>query len=81
MKHAKAQALTGMVAQTGGCLKAGPVTQALDKPTGGIACYAPTKRAVLEVSPGTQDLSEIRDAGRYASYVVQTACGRPIRAF
>eukprot|EP00969_Alexandrium_andersonii_P008117 352826-Alexandrium_andersonii.AAC.1 len=66
MKHAKAQALTGMVVRAGGCLKAGPVTEALDKPTGGIACYAPAKRAVLEISPETQDLAEIRAAGRYA---------------
>eukprot|EP00969_Alexandrium_andersonii_P176095 7786368-Alexandrium_andersonii.AAC.1 len=63
MKQSKAHALTGMMAQAGGCLAAGPVTEALDKPTGGIACYAPGKRAVLEVRPETDDLREIRAAG------------------
>eukprot|EP00969_Alexandrium_andersonii_P097213 4291130-Alexandrium_andersonii.AAC.1 len=36
---------------------------------------------MLEINPETHDLAEIRGAGRYASYIVHTACGRPIRAF
>eukprot|EP00969_Alexandrium_andersonii_P140758 6226267-Alexandrium_andersonii.AAC.1 len=63
MNKSKAQALTGVVAQAGGCLEAGPVTEALGKPTGGIACCAPSKRAVLEVRPETDDLLDIRAAG------------------
>eukprot|EP00969_Alexandrium_andersonii_P365767 15466970-Alexandrium_andersonii.AAC.1 len=70
-----------MVAQAGGSLQAGPVTEALGKPAGGSACYAPKRRAVLEVRPETEDLKEIRAAGRHASYIVQTARGGPIRAF
>eukprot|EP00969_Alexandrium_andersonii_P358183 15450475-Alexandrium_andersonii.AAC.1 len=81
MKQSKAHALAGMVAQAGGCLVAGPVTEALDKPTGGIACYAPKKRAVLEVLPETEDLREVRAAGRYGSYFAPTPSGRPIRVF